>query len=199
MNSRNICWHDNSKRFAKDSHAIFGASKHAWLNYSEDKMIEMYNNSKAKKVGTELHELACGLIKNRVKLPDENLTLNMYVNDAIQLGLLPEVQLYYSDLFYGTTDAIGVFENVLHIHDLKTGKIKASMQQLEIYAAFFFLEYDKECDLTSFKDIVLRIYQNNEKIEEHVDAEIILPIMDKIVVVNRIIEKMEEQERWIIS
>lgn len=196
MNSSTICWHNNTKKFAKDSHAIFGASKYSWLNYSTDKMIETFINSKSKKIGTELHELACRLIENKVPLPDQRKTLNMYVNDAIYFGLRPEVQLYYSDYFYGTADSLGVFEKVLHIHDLKTGKNKASMYQLEIYLAFFFLEYEDDYSFDDFDDIELRLYQNDEVEIEHPTADVIVPIMDKIVTVDKIIRKLEENERW---
>lgn len=198
MSSSTLCWHNNSKKFAKDSHAIFGASKYSWLNYSTDKMIETYMNSKAKKVGTELHELAWHCIKNKVKLPEERNTLNMYINDAIYFNLRPEIQLYYSDLFYGTADAMGVFDDVLHIHDLKTGKGKTSMNQLKIYLSFFLLEYEDDYTFDSFEDIELRIYQNNEVKIEHPEADEIIPIMDKIVTVDKLLRKLEENERWTI-
>lgn len=189
-----ITWHDNSRKFQKDSHAIFGASKYSWIHYSEEKMIEAYNNSKAKKLGTELHELAAMLIKQKVPLPDEQHTLNMYVNDAIYLSLRPEEQLYYSQLFYGTADAIGMVDNVLHIHDLKTGKTIASMHQLEIYAALFFLEYEL---LPSEVDgIELRIYQNDDMKVSYPANDQIVPIMDKIVTTDKVIRKLEEA-KWI--
>jgi hypothetical protein len=111
--------------------------------------------------------------------------------------LRPEEQLYYSQLFFGTADAIGVYDNVLHIHDLKTGKTQASMHQLEIYAAFFFLEYDLLPK--DFKAVELRIYQNNEMIVEHPETDTIVPIMDKIVTVDAIIKKLEEDERWMVK
>lgn len=194
MNSKIFYWHDNSRKFMKDSHALFGASKHSWINYDEAKMIEAYTNANAKKVGTELHEMASMLIKNKVKLPDAEKTLNMYVNDAILLGLRPEQQLYYSDLFFGTADAIGVISNVLHIHDLKTGKTPASMHQLEIYVAFFCLEYDFLP--SDFDDIELRIYQSDEIKIHHPETDEIVPIMDKIVTVDNVIQKLKEDERW---
>lgn len=197
MNSQNILWHDNSRKFMKDSHALFGASKHSWINYSEEKMIELYNNNKAKAIGTELHEMAMLLIKNKTKLPDVQRTLNMYVNDSIQLGLRPEQQLYVSKLFYGTADSIGIVNNVLHIHDLKTGKVKASIHQLEIYAAFFFLEYDMIPN--DFRNIELRIYQNDEILTAHPKSDDIVPLMDKIKTVDKIIRNMEENDQWITT
>lgn len=194
MISKTFSWHDNSRKFPKDSHALFGASTYHWINYSEEKMIETYINGEAKKKGTELHELAYKLIKNKIKLPEIDLTLNMYVNDAIFYGLRPEEPLYYSDLFYGTADAIGIDHNILRIHDLKTGKTKSSLHQLEIYAAYFCLEYN--LIPTDFDDIEIRIYQNNDIIIGHPGTEEIVPIMDKVVTVDKIIQNLKEDENY---
>jgi hypothetical protein len=187
-------WHDNSRKFPKDAHAIFGASNYHWINYSEEKMLELYVSSQAKKKGTELHEIACGLIKNKIKLPDVDLTLNMYVNDAIYYGMRPEQQLYYSKWFFGTADSIILDNGVLRIHDLKTGKTKPSLHQLEIYASYFCLEYG--LIPSDFKDIELRIYQNNERFIEHPGNDEIVPIMDKVITVSKILEKLEEDESY---
>jgi hypothetical protein len=194
MNSQDILWHDNTKRFQKDAHALFGASNYHWLNYSIDKMIEYRNKEDAKRIGTELHEMAALLIKHKTKLPEVHNTLNMYVNDSILLSLRPEEQLYYSKYFFGTADSIGIYDGILHIHDLKTGKTKASMKQLEIYTAFFLLEYKLQPN--DFKDIELRIYQNDEVIVSNPQTDIIVPIMDKIMTVNKIITNMEETDQW---
>lgn len=187
-------WHDNSKQFPKDVHAIFGASNYHWINYSDEKMIETFVNSQAKKKGTELHEVAAGLIKNKIKLPDLPITFNMYVNDSILYGLRPEQQLYYSEWFYGTADAIGIEDGVLKVSDLKTGKTKPSIHQLEIYAAFWCLEYGLVPD--DLKDIELRIYYNNDIIFGNPGSEEIVPIMDKIVTVTKILERLKEDESY---
>lgn len=192
MDSRDFSWHNNEKKVPKDSHAIFGASNYHWINYDIEKMIKVYSNQQKKKVGTELHELAALSIRNKVKLPDEKQTLNMYVNDAILLNLHPEKKLYYSDFFYGTADAIGISDEILTIHDLKTGETKASFHQLEVYASYFLLEYD--LIPADFEKIELRIYQNNEIRYEEATSEIIVPIMDKIVMANEIIQKIKEAE-----
>lgn len=194
MNSKTFSWHDNSRRFPKDVHAIFGASNYHWINYSDEKMIETFINNQAKKNGTELHEIAAGLIKKKIKLPDLPLTFNMYVNDGILYGLRPEQQLYYSEWFYGTADTIGLDTRILRISDLKTGKTKPSLHQLEIYTAFWCLEYDiLPSDLD---DIILRIYYDNDIIEGHPGTEEIVPIMDKIVTVNGILTKLKEDESY---
>lgn len=188
-----ITWNPNRK-FKKDAHALFGASKYHWINYDENKMLEVYNSNKAKKVGTELHEMAALLIKNKTMLPDVKKTLNQYVNDSILYDLRPEQQLYYSDYFFGTADAIGIIDGVLRIHDLKTGKTPTSMNQLIIYASFFFLEYGLLP--TDFKDIELRIYQNNEIKIENPTTEDIVPVMDKIVTVDNIIRKENQRNGY---
>ena len=71
---------------------------------------------------------------------------------------------------------------------IKTGVTKAHMEQLEIYAALFCLEYKKK---PGEIDIELRIYQNNEIIIHHPTADDILPIMDKIITFDKIIEKLK--------
>lgn len=179
-------------KFKEGSHALFSASKYHWINYSEDKMIEIYVNSKAKKVGTELHELAALLIKNKRKLPDDGTTLSNYVNDAIQYGMNPEVQLYYSEFFFGTADALTTIDNILRIHDLKTGKTKPSMKQLYIYVAYYLLENGFIFD--DFKDIETRLYWGDLVLVEHPTAEDIVPIMDKIISVDKILQRMKEEE-----
>ena len=100
----------------------------------------------------------------------------------------PEQVLYYSDNCFGTADAIIFRNNLLRIHDLKTGVTRAHMEQLEIYAALFCLEYNKK---PSDSDMELRIYQNNEIIVHNPTVEDILPIMDKIITFDKIIDKMK--------
>jgi hypothetical protein len=193
MSLIDFSWHDNSRRFPKDAHAVFSASNYHWLNYSPEKMIESYTQYRATQKGTELHAIACSLIKNKIRLPDIDITLNMYVNDAILHDMRPEQQLYYSKWFFGTADAIVLKDGILRIHDLKTGTTKASLHQLEIYAAYFLLEYN--LIPSDLKDIELRIYQSNETIIGHPQNELI-PIMDKIVTVTSILEKLEEDESY---
>ena len=116
---------------------------------------------------------------------------NMYVNDAIGFKMTPEQILYYSDNCFGTADAILFRNNFLRIHDLKTGKILAHMEQLEIYAALFCLEYRvKPGDI----EMELRIYQNNEILYHNPMAEDIAPIMDRIITFDKVIKKIKEQE-----
>lgn len=172
-------------------HAFLGVSKYHWINYSSDKIAETYLNFIATQKGTELHEFAAKCISLGQKLPKSQKTLNIYVNDAIGYKMMPEQILYYSENCFGTADAISFRNNFLRIHDLKTGVIPAHMEQLEIYAALFCLEYRiKPSDIT----MELRIYQNNEILYHNPTVEDIAPIMDKIITFDKIIRNIKEQE-----
>lgn len=167
-------------------HAFLGASKWHWLNYDEEKLLESYRRSLAVERGTRLHALAAELISLGQKLPEEQLTLNLYVNDAINYKMRAEQVLYYSDNCFGTADAICFRNKKLRIHDLKTGDTPTHMEQLLIYAALFCLEYKVKPGDISFE---LRIYQNDDALVCNPTAEDILPIMDRIKAFDRIIEK----------
>lgn len=169
-------------------HAPFGASKSSWLRYSDEKIVEVYNNLQAAEMGTRLHEWAKQTIDLGIKQSRSKKTIYSYVNDAIGFNMSTEVILFYSERFFGTADAISFRNNFLRIHDLKTGKRPVHMEQLEIYAALFCLEYKvKPGDI----HIELRIYQNDEILVYEPTAEDILPIMDKIVHVDKMLEKIE--------
>ena len=89
---------------------------------------------------------------------------------------------------FGCADAISFKHNFLRIHDLKTGKGPTHMEQLEIYASLFCLEYDVD---VSDIEIELRIYQNNEVRIHKPEITDIVPIMDKIVTSDRLIKEWE--------
>lgn len=169
-------------------HAFLSASKYHWINYDEDKMVESFTRHQATLKGTVLHDFACQCIQLGQKLPKSQKTLNMYVNDAIGFKMKPEQVLYYSDNCFGTADAIVFRNNMLRIHDLKTGVSKTHMEQLEVYAALFCLEYKKR---PSDIDIELRIYQNNEIMIYNPTAEDIVPIMDKIITFDKLLDKIK--------
>ena len=71
-------WNNHSN--LEGCHAFLGASSYHWLNYSDEKMAQVYKNHLATLKGTELHAFACQAIKLRQKLPKSNKTLNQYVN-----------------------------------------------------------------------------------------------------------------------
>lgn len=172
-------------------HAPFSPSQCHWLRYDDDKTIEVYSNKKAAERGTLLHAWAKETIDLRIKQPRSNKTIYAYINDAIGFRMKTEVVLYYSDYFFGTADAISFRNGVLRIHDLKTGKTPASMEQLEVYAALFCLEYHIK---PSEIQIELRLYQNDEVLIHNPTAEDIVPIIDKIVHLNKVLEKREYEE-----
>lgn len=173
------------------THAFLSASKFHWINYDEDKLVDTYTRHMAARKGTELHDLAAQLIKHGQKLPRSQKTLNMYVNDAIGFKMKPEQILFHSVNCFGTADAISFRNNTLRIHDLKTGVTPAHMEQLMVYAALFCLEYGhKPGDI----DIQLRLYQSDQIVEHNPGADEILPIMDKIVRFDKMIEKIKAEE-----
>ena len=172
-------------------HAFLGASKYHWINYDENKVAESYSRFLATQKGTQLHEFAAQCIRLGQKLPRSHKTLNSYVNDAIGYKMIPEQILFYSDNCFGTADAIAFRNGLLRIHDLKTGVIPAHMEQLEVYAALFCLEYKiKPADI----EIELRLYQSDDILVGNPTVEDIAPIMDKIITFDRIINKIKEQE-----
>lgn len=172
-------------------HAFLGASKYHWINYGEEKIADSYANFLATQKGTVLHEFAAQCIRLGQKLPKSKQTLNMYVNDAIGYKMVPEQVLYYSVNCFGTADAISFRNNFLRIHDLKTGETQTHMEQLMVYAALFCLEYHKK---PSEIEMELRIYQHDTIFYHKPTVEDILPIMDKIVTADKVINRLREEE-----
>lgn len=167
-------------------HSFLSASKYHWIHYDMDKVLEVYKNERAKELGTRLHELASECIKLGIHLPSETKTINLFVNDAIDLHMSSEVVLYYSMNAFGTADAISYDGCLLRIHDLKTGKTPAHFEQLMVYAAYFCLEYDiNPTDI----QIELRLYQSNEVKSIIPEPEMIAAIMNTIVIFDKAIDE----------
>ena len=158
------------------------------MRYDDNKAIEYFRNIRAAELGTRLHAWAAGTIKLGIKQPRSKKTIYAYVNDAIGFKMDTEVVLFYSKNFFGTADSICFRNNVLRIHDLKTGVSPVKMEQLEIYAALFCLEYKIKPGTI---EIELRIYQNDEVLIHNPTAEDIVPIMDKIIHLDKILNNME--------
>lgn len=195
------------------SHAFLSASKYNWLNKTRDELIEAYKNSYATTVGTMLHAYAADSIRFREKLkktdakgvkfdlmrrgvPEYAININgifptlmAYVNDAVGFQMDPEVLLYYSDLCFGTADSIQVSDNILRIHDLKTGTTPAKMDQLKIYAGLFYLEYGFKPEKMRTE---LRIYQTDEVIVHEPEVEEIREVMEAIVEQDRVLQQLKE-------
>ena len=172
-------------------HAPFGASQSAWLRYDDEKILATYNNMKVKEMGTRLHAWAKETIDLGIKQPRSKKTIYAYVNDAIGYKMDTEVVLFYSPRFFGTADSICFRNGTLRIHDLKTGVTKVHMEQLMIYAALFCLEYKiKPSDI----EIELRIYQSDEVLYHNPTAESISSIMDRIVYLDKMLERLDCEE-----
>ena len=182
-------WNDHHKLVGQ--HAYLGATQFRWLNYSDKKLVDIYNSRMNVLRGTELHELAAKAIKLRERFPKTESTLPRYVNDAIGFGMTPEQILYYSENCFGTADAIMFRDGMLRIHDLKTGTVPAHMEQLMIYAALFCLEYHQNPEEIA---IELRIYQNNMVNAYVPSGEEIRTIMNRIIHADEIVRKCKKGE-----
>jgi hypothetical protein len=174
------------------SHAPFSASQPAWLSYSVEKAIDILQAKRAAAIGTKLHAWAKDTIDLGIRQPRSKKTLSAYVNDAIGFKMQTEVVLYYSERFYGTADAISFRDNFLRIHDLKTGKGPVHKEQLLVYVALFCLEYRFRPD--QLAGIECRIYQNDDVDIFNPTAEDIVPIMDKIKQLDKVLQEYDDRE-----
>lgn len=174
----------NSHPELEGKHAIMSPSKYHWLGDDEDRYFQRVESALAAQKGTELHEFAASCIKLRRKLAGDD-TLAIYVNDAIDFGMTPELPVKYSDNCFGTIDSV-VYDNrtkFLRIHDLKTGVTVADVRQLLIYAAIFCYEYKLDPLKLSFE---LRIYQNNVYQQWNPSGEDI----------NQILIEIKKKDKW---
>ena len=170
-----------------NKHAPLSPSKPFWLNYNQEQIRNFILTQNAAAHGTKLHAIAASLIDEGLKLRGSTQTLTAYVNDAIGYGMTPEVGLKYSDSCFGHADAIDFSRGVLRIHDLKTGSGPVHMEQLEIYAALFLLEYERVMGVNPLNTKVnLRIYQNDD-IQEYI------PDKDRI---EEVVFKVKEKDAW---
>lgn len=181
----------NSHKQLEGLHAIFSPSQPYWLRYDDDKAVEVMTIKQAADMGTKYHEWAKKTIDLGIKQPKSKKTLYAYVNDAIGYKMSTEVVLYYSPRFFGTADSISFRNNFLRIHDLKTGKRPVHPEQLLVYAALFCLEYKVK---PSEIDIELRIYQNDDILVMEPKADDIVPIIDKIIHLDKVLEKIDLEE-----
>lgn len=203
----------NNHRGLEGSHAFLSASKYTWIGKTNEELVQSYTNSFAQNIGTLMHAYAADCIRFREKLRKSDArgakldlmrrgipefaidirsffpTVVRYVNDSIDFMMDPEILLYYSDLCYGTADAIQFGNNSLRIHDLKTGSSPAKIDQLMVYAALFFLEYGYKPEKTKTE---LRIYQFDDILSYEPESEKVKEVMDAIVEKDRVLQKMKE-------
>lgn len=170
-------------------HSVLSASKHQWLRYTDERLIEYVDSIHAARRGSELHEVAARLIRLGVKLPDNSQTLNAYVNDAIGFRMEPEQILFFSPYAFGTADAICFRDRTLRIFDLKNGKNKASEEQLLVYAAYFCLEYKIKPPTIEYD---LRIYQHDDIYPVEVDPLEIVAICERMKELNKLLIDRED-------
>lgn len=199
----------------RGKHAVFSPSNYAWLRDSKEDAIRRYVNSFQAQTGTILHELAeeyilQGFKMNRYdkkqvplrlltkgipssvvdRLPIDDIFENLenYVNDAVDYNMSPEVILYYSDLVFGTADALAYNEQecFLRIHDLKNGTTPAKIDQLIAYDALFRLQY---CPIMRVRPekikSELRIYQGGEIIFYNPEPDEIIEAMEQAKSVDK--------------
>jgi len=139
-------------------HALLSPSNYHWINYNDQKLEARFISAMAANRGTDLHILAHKAIDLGIRFPDDEKTIDRYVNDGIGYKMQTEVALCYSPNCFGHADTLCFRNDFLRIHDLKTGIIACSPTQLEVYAAIFCLEYS----VPPFAiEMELRIYQND--------------------------------------
>lgn len=175
----------NTHSDLKDAHSFLSPSNYHWLNYTPEKLVAVYKNQRSKEEGTILHAFASMAIDKRIKLANIKKALNMFVNDAIGFKMISEQVLFYSLNSFGTADAISFKDNLLRIHDLKTGITKPSFKQLDIYAALFCLEYGVNPEDIRVEE---RLYQGNGFEVNIPEPLYIREIMNKIEEFDVIIE-----------
>ena len=181
-----VQWNDHWRLEGK--HAFLSPSNYAWQRYDEEKAKAVYINNTRKERGALEHDLASRMIKARKRAADTDQAFDLFVNHAIADRMKSEQVVYYSDICFGTADAIKYDEDTetLYISDLKTGVSKASFEQLYAYAALFCLEYGCNPDKTTF---ILRIYQGVGYEEEYLqgkkDVAYIKSLMKTIVKLDK--------------
>lgn len=209
-------FNDHSRDIKEGAHAILSPSQSSWTNYeSQEYLFNLVCSKYAQEIGTLLHKLAESAIKYKVRIPKlaarPMITLWLlangiprgiintdkyvsnfvaYVNDAIGFDMEPEVALKYSENAFGTADAIRFNEKKMHlrIHDYKSGITKPCLRQLEVYAAYFCMEYHiKPKDI----QIELRIYWQDEIIVGHPTAADIVPLIDRVISYDKFIKSLK--------
>ena len=184
-----------------------GASKPNWVTDEDEQFKQRVLSYYASTIGTLLHDISRKYIKHSRKIhkydkpsveldlldadiPEKIMdmidfdtmfiTMMAYINDAVGFCMKPEKVLYYSDNCFGTADSIGFYEKqkTLRIHDLKTGKTPAKIEQLLVYAALFCLEYKVKPE--ELNEIELRIYQLGDCLVHKPSAEEVRYFMNRI-------------------
>lgn len=209
-----------------NKHSFLSASKNSWVNWNQETLVQRYIDDRVTTIGTLMHDLAKQLIRKRITLTDQDQILityhlmthgipeysidldwlfpnfKAYVNDAIDLRMIPEQTLVYSENAFATTDAIAFSKTrgrgpFLRIHDYKSGKTPVTMTQLEIYAAYFFLEYGRDQKVSPENTgMELRVYQSGAVACYEPEPNDILNLMEQIKQYDSIIDSIKNTGRW---
>lgn len=171
----------------RDKHAFLSPSKSSWLRYDFQQLETRFHKWKAAKRGTDLHALAHEAIRLGIKLDSDNQALAAYVKDAIDLGMVCEQTLVYSENCFGSADTICFDGETLIIHDLKTGVTPSKLEQLMVYAALFCLEYQIDPHTIT---IHVAIYQRDAKLEDVANPDEVAAIMLTIVEFDNYVESL---------
>lgn len=176
--------------------------------YAADEITLFHKKSNTRSISQEIEshiyqkykdddhrEFGLKLIRHLNYIPKEVYeTVKHYINDAIAYKMDVEWPLVYCDYVFGTADSI-IFdekEKLLRIHDLKTGSHEANMEQLEIYAALFCLEYAiKPSEIR----MELRLYQLDGIVIHEPTVADILPHIDSILTIDKIANSVERESR----
>lgn len=181
----------NSHSDLAGKHAFLSASKSHWVNYDTEKLERVYRTAMAARRGSELHDFAQQAIKLGIRMSRVPKTINDYINDGIGFRMTTEQILVYSPRCFGTADTISFRDDVLRIHDLKTGVIPGKPTQLEVYTALFCLEYGVKPSTIRTE---LRIYQNDDVIIWEPELDDIVHIMDRIVTFDAFLSRKEQED-----
>lgn len=183
-----------NQQYLDTEHAFMSPSNYHWLNYTKERLIEVWDAKQNASLGTRLHIFAQECINLRIRVdPISHPTVAIFVNDAIDLGMYSEVHLEYDELCYGTADVLLFAHNILHIWDLKTGNNRVHHSQLYIYAAIFCLQnaidpYSIQYDL--------RIYQHGKRVPSITYPERIANTMATIVNDCNIIREHAAKQKY---
>lgn len=127
------------------------------------------------------------LIFNMKYLPEETFgTVKTYINDCITFKMETEVLVDFSDNFFGTADSVRFDGKRLLIFDLKTGTAAAKIEQPIIYACLYLLKYHLAPENVP---VEVRLYQNNDILRATPDASELIPVMNKIIHFDKIMNE----------
>lgn len=188
--------------FCNSHRADLGTEMHEWSSIQINLKNKVSNIKEIEKgVKTHIYEKYSKvpeyrdmLLENMDYLPHEIYpTVKLFVNDCINHRMLSEEKVEYTDLFWGTSDAIKCENNYLQVFDLKTGSRPAKETQLYTYAALYCLQEHMKPD--ELDGVEIRIYQNAEVLVDNPPSDVIYDIMNKIVHANSVITNFRRRGR----